>query len=86
MALNLVGALGPLVQAIIETGKLTVVVYSSGKPITELWVSNSSSALIQQFYPCEQGGNALADMLYGKQNPSGKLSVSFPHDVGTLPI
>ena len=85
-SLNLVGAMGPLVQAIIETGKPTVVVYSSGKPITEPWISNSSSALVQQFYPSEQGGNALADVLYGKQNPSGKLSVSFPHDVGTLPI
>ncbi|KAF2493287.1 glycoside hydrolase [Lophium mytilinum] len=85
-SLNLVGAMGPLVQAVIEAGKPTVVVYSSGKPITEPWVSNSSSALIQQFYPSEQGGNALADVLYGKQNPSGKLSVSFPHDVGTLPI
>jgi beta-glucosidase len=85
-SLNLVGAMGPLVQAIIETGKTTVVVYSSGKPITEPWISNSSSALVQQFYPSEQGGNALADVLYGKQNPSGKLSVSFPHNVGTLPI
>jgi beta-glucosidase len=85
-SLNLVGAMGPLVQAIIETGKPTIVVYSSGKPITEPWISNSSAALIQQFYPSEQGGNALADVLYGKVNPSGKLSVSFPHDVGTLPI
>ena len=85
-SLNLVGAMGPLVQAIIETGKPTVVVYSSGKPITEPWVSNATSALVQQFYPSEQGGNALADVLYGTQNPSGKLSVSFPYDVGTLPV
>ena len=85
-SLGLVGAMGPLVQAIISTGTPTVVVYSSGKPISEPWISNSSAALVQQFYPSEEGGNALADILYGKANPSGKLSVSFPHDAGTLPI
>ncbi|PGH21364.1 hypothetical protein AJ80_03281 [Polytolypa hystricis UAMH7299] len=85
-SLNLVGAQGALVQTIIETGKPTIVVYSSGKPITEPWISNSAAALVQQFYPSEQGGNALADVLFGSVNPSGKLSVSFPYDVGTLPI
>lgn len=75
-----------LVQAIINTGKPTIVVYSSGKPITEPWISSSASALVQQFYPSEQGGNALADILFGDVNPSGKLSVGFPYDVGTTPI
>lgn len=84
-SLNLVGAMGPLVQAIIETGKPTIVVYSSGKPITEPWISKNAAALVQQFYPGEQGGNGLADILFGDMSPSGKLSVSFPHDVGTLP-
>jgi beta-glucosidase len=85
-SLNLVGAMGPLVQAIIETGKPTIVIYSSGKPVTEPWISSEAAALIQQFYPGEQGGNALADILFGDVTPSGKLSVSFPYDVGTLPI
>ncbi|KAH6673429.1 glycoside hydrolase superfamily [Halenospora varia] len=85
-SLNLVGAMPKLVAAIIKTGKPTVVVFSSGKPITEAWISNNASALVQQFYPSEQGGNALADVLYGNYNPSGKLSVGFPYDVGTLPI
>lgn len=84
-SLNLVGAQAPLVKAITDTGKPTVVVFSSGKPITETWIANASSALIQQFYPSEQGGNALADVLFGDYNPSGKLSVSFPRDVGTMP-
>lgn len=78
--------MGPLVKAIIDTGKPTVVVFQSGKPITEPRISNSAAALVQQFYPGEQGGNALADVLFGDVNPSGKLSVSFPYDVGTLPI
>ncbi|KAI8631065.1 glycoside hydrolase family 3 protein [Xylariaceae sp. FL1651] len=84
--LNLVGAMPHLVKAIIDTGKPTVVVFSSGKPITEPWVSDAASALVQQFYPSEQGGNALADVLFGDVNPSGRLSVSFPYDVGTTPI
>lgn len=63
-----------------------MVVFSSGKPITESWISASASALVQQFYPSEEGGNALADILFGDINPSGKLSVGFPYDVGTTPI
>jgi Glycosyl hydrolase family 3 C terminal domain. len=63
-----------------------VVVLSSGKPITETWLSNATSALMQQFYPSEEGGNALADVLFGDYNASGKLSVSFPRYVGDLPI
>lgn len=64
----------------------TIVVLSSGKPITDTWIANSTAALVQQFYPSEQGGNALADVLFGDYNPSGKLSVSFPRYVGDLPI
>lgn len=80
------GAQGPLVQAIIATGKPVVVVFQSGKPIAEPWISAHASALVQQFYPGEQGGNALADVIFGDVNPSGKLSVSIPHDVGSLPV
>jgi beta-glucosidase len=84
--LKLVGAMSRLVKAIIDTGKPTVVVYSSGKPITEPWISREAAALVQHFYQSEVGGHALANILYGDVNPSGKLSVSFPYDVGTLPI
>ncbi|KAJ5812247.1 hypothetical protein N7474_008548 [Penicillium riverlandense] len=84
--LSLVGAQSELVRAIITTGVPTIVVLSSGKPVSEPWLSNSTSALVQQFYPSEQGGNALADVLFGDYNPSGRLSVSFPHYVGDLPI
>jgi beta-glucosidase len=84
--LDLVGAMGPLARAIVDTKTPTVIVFSSGKPITEDWISNTTASLVQQFYPSEEGGNALADILFGDHSPSGKLSVSFPHDVGTLPI
>jgi beta-glucosidase len=85
-SLDLVGAQGPLVQAIISTGKPTIVLYSSGKPVTEPWISENAAALVQQFYPGEQGGSGLADVLFGDVSPSGKLSVSIPHSVGTLPV
>ncbi|KAK6854300.1 hypothetical protein PG995_009393 [Apiospora arundinis] len=84
--LNLVGAMPHLVKAVIDTGKPTVVVFSSGKPITEPWISDQAAALVQQFYPSEQGGAALADVLFGEVNPSGKLTVGFPYDVGTTPV
>jgi beta-glucosidase len=85
-SLNLVGAMRPLVEAVVNTSTPTVVVFQSGKPVTEDWISNTTASLVQQFYPSEQGGHALADILFGDVNPSGKLSVSFPHDVGNLPI
>ncbi|RAK81877.1 glycoside hydrolase [Aspergillus fijiensis CBS 313.89] len=86
--LRLVGAQRALVQQIIDTGKPTVVVFSSGKPITEPWLSSNTTAtaLIQQFYPSPNGGVALADVLFGNHNPSGRLPVSFPRDVGSLPV
>lgn len=83
--LNLVGMMPRLVKAIIETGTPTVVVYSSGKPITEPWISEEAAALVQMFYQGEEGGHALANILFGDVNPSGKLSVSFPWDIGTAP-
>ncbi|KAK0664967.1 Beta-glucosidase BoGH3A [Lasiodiplodia hormozganensis] len=85
-SLRLVGAQNALVKAIIDTGKPTVVVFQSGKPVTEPWISRNATALVQQFYPSEEGGNALADVLFGDHNPSGKLSVGIPHDVGTTPV
>ncbi|KAI9290252.1 glycoside hydrolase superfamily [Umbelopsis sp. AD052] len=83
--LALVGAQLKLVKAIQATGTPTVVVYISGKPIAEPWIKDNVNAVVQAFYPGEQGGNALANILFGKVNPSGKLSVSFPTYVGSLP-
>lgn len=84
--LKLVGAQANLVKTIIDTGKPVVVVFQSGKPLTEPWISDEAAALVQQFYPGEQGGAALADVFFGAVNPSGKLSVSIPYDVGSLPV
>ncbi|KAL4892376.1 glycoside hydrolase superfamily [Aspergillus ambiguus] len=83
--LGLFGAQGKLVQQVAQTGVPTIVVFSSGKPIAEPWVSNTTAALLQQFYTSENGGEALADVLFGYYNPSGRLPLTFPRDVGSLP-
>ncbi|OJD40528.1 glycoside hydrolase family 3 protein [Diplodia corticola] len=85
-SLRLVGAQNALVRAVVATGRPTVVVFQSGKPVTEPWISGAAAAVVQQFYPSEQGGAALADVLFGAHNPSGKLAVGIPHDVGTTPV
>ncbi|KAF2149386.1 glycoside hydrolase family 3 protein [Myriangium duriaei CBS 260.36] len=85
-SLELVGAQRELLQQLTALNKPLVIVFSSGKPISEPWISNTTASLVQHFYPSEQGGNALADILFGSYSPSGKLPVSFPRDVGTLPI
>ncbi|KAI0092684.1 glycoside hydrolase superfamily [Irpex rosettiformis] len=84
--LGLVGAQLDLVKAVKEVGKPTVVVLVSGKPIAEPWIQENADAVIQQFYPGELGGVALAEVVFGDVNPSGKLPVSFPRDVGTTPV
>jgi beta-glucosidase len=81
----LVGAQARLVRAIIDTGVPTVIVLSSGKPVTEPWISTSASAVVQQFYPGQDGALALAEVLFG-YNPSGRLSISFPQSTGSLPV
>ncbi|KAI0686420.1 glycoside hydrolase superfamily [Cytidiella melzeri] len=84
--LGLVGAQLDLVKAVKAAGKPTVVVLVSGKPVAEPWIQANADAVIQQFYPGELGGLALAEVIFGDVNPSGKLPVSFPRSVGTTPV
>ncbi|KAI5117718.1 hypothetical protein M0805_001804 [Coniferiporia weirii] len=88
-SLELVGAQRALVQAVVEAmeakGGKSVVVFVSGKPLAEPWIQENADAVLQQFYPGELGGLAIAEVLFGDVNPSGKLPVSFPHSVGTTP-
>ena len=83
---RLVGAQSSLLRQVIETGVKTVVVFSSGKPVTEPWISETNAALLQQFYTSENGGQALAEILFGHYNPSGRLPLTFPRDTGSLPL
>ncbi|EJT98774.1 glycoside hydrolase family 3 protein [Dacryopinax primogenitus] len=84
-SLSLVGAQLRLVQAVRKVARKLVVVFVSGKPVAEPWVKAWAEGVVQQFYPGELGGTALAEVLYGAYNPSGRLSVSVPQNVGTLP-
>ncbi|KAI0795421.1 glycoside hydrolase family 3 protein [Abortiporus biennis] len=88
--LGLVGAQMDLVKSVTEgmqsVGKKAVVVLVSGKPVAEPWIQEHADAVVQQFYPGELGGLALAEVVFGDVNPSGKLPVSFPRSVGTTPV
>jgi beta-glucosidase len=75
-----------LVQQIAATGKPYVVVLMNGRPLTIPWLADNAPALLEAWYPGTAGGDAVADVLFGKVNPSGKLPMSFPRDVGQVPI
>ncbi|MGL5682079.1 MAG: glycoside hydrolase family 3 N-terminal domain-containing protein [Marinifilaceae bacterium] len=83
--LTLTGVQEKLIQAVYETGKPVIVVLLAGKPFAMPWVKEHIEGILVQWYPGEQGGNALADVLFGRINPSGKLNYSFPKSVGHLP-
>ena len=83
--LTLTGVQEDLVEAIHATGKPVIAVLLSGKPFAMSWIKENIPGIVVQWYPGEQGGLALADMLLGKVNPSGKLNYSFPQSVGHLP-
>jgi len=84
--LNLLGVQQELVEAVAATGTPTIVVLVNGRPDSITWISEHVPAILEAWYPGEEGGNALADILFGKVNPSGKLPVSIPRSVGQLPI
>jgi beta-glucosidase len=75
-----------LVQAIAATGKPYVVVLMNGRPLTIPWLADNAPGLLEAWYPGTEGGTAIADVLFGSVNPSGKLPMSFPRDVGQIPI
>lgn len=83
--LTLTGVQEDLVKAVSETGKPVIVVLLSGKPFSIPWIKENIPGILVQWYPGEQGGIALADVLTGDVNPSGHLNYSFPKSVGHLP-
>lgn len=84
-SLELPGRQLDLLKAVKATGKPMIVVLITGKPLVMNWAKENSDAVVLQFYGGEQQGNALADMLLGHVNPSGKLNVSFPRSTGNTP-
>ncbi len=84
--LDLLGRQMELLEALKKTGKPLVVVYIEGRPLNKNWADKNANALLTAYYPGEQGGNAIADVLFGDFNPAGRLPVSVPRHVGQLPV
>ncbi|HEY2320586.1 MAG TPA: glycoside hydrolase family 3 C-terminal domain-containing protein, partial [Solirubrobacteraceae bacterium] len=74
------------IQRIAALGKPYVVVLMNGRPLTIPWLADNAPALLEAWYPGTEGGDAVADLLFGKVDPSGKLPMSFPRNVGQVPI
>ncbi len=84
--LTLLGRQEELLRALKATGKPLVVVYIEGRPLDKRWASENADALLTMWYPGGEGGDALADVLFGDYNPAGRLPVSVPRDSGQLPV
>lgn len=82
--LNLVGLQEQLIQRINETGKPTIVVIISGRPLSVLYAAENVPALINAWEPGQFGGQAIAEIIYGKVNPSAKLAMTMPRSVGQI--
>jgi beta-glucosidase len=85
-ALDLPGVQQKLVEEIQKTGKPMVVVLSNGRPLTINWINDNIPAIVETWFLGTQAGHAIADVLFGDYNPSGKLTVTFPRSVGQVPI
>jgi len=84
--LDLPGVQKALIAAITKTGKPIVLVLMNGRPLTLEYENKVSDAILETWFPGTMGGAAIADVLYGLYNPSGKLPITFPRNVGQIPI
>jgi len=85
-SLDLPGVQQRLVEAVHATGKPVVVVLMNGRPLAIPWIAEHVPAIVEAWYLGVQMGPAVADVLFGDYNPSGKLPVTFPRNVGQVPI
>ena len=84
--LALLGRQNELLTALKQTGKPLVVVYIEGRPLEKNWADENADALLTAYYPGEQGGAAIADVLFGDYNPAGRLPISVPRHEGQIPV
>jgi len=75
-----------LLEALLATGKPVVMVLFTGRPLTISWEKANVPAILNVWFAGSEAGDAIADVLLGKVNPSGKLSATFPQNVGQIPI
>jgi len=84
-SLDLPGRQEQLLEAVCATGKPVVLILETGRPYAICWAKVHVPAIMQAWYPGEQGGYALAELLFGDANPSGRLPISFPRSAGHIP-
>lgn len=75
-----------LLKALSATGKPLVIVLINGRPLTLVWENEHATAIVDAWAPGTEAGNAVADVLFGDYNPSGKITATFPRSVGQIPI
>jgi len=75
-----------LLKALVKTGKPVVLVLINGRPMTLTWEDANVPAILDTWFGGTEAGNAVADVLFGNYNPSGKITASFPRNVGQIPI
>lgn len=85
-SLDLPGQQEDLIKAVAETGTPTVVVLINGSAVTMKSWMDKVGAIVEAWYPGEECGNAIADVLFGDYNPGGKLPITFPQAVGQVPL
>ncbi|HEV2382809.1 MAG TPA: glycoside hydrolase family 3 C-terminal domain-containing protein [Terriglobia bacterium] len=84
-SLDLTGVQEDLIKAVQETGTPTVVVLVNGRPLSTRWTAEHVPVIVEAWRPGERGGQAVADVLFGDYNPSGRLAITIPRHVGQLP-
>jgi beta-glucosidase len=84
--LDLPGVQQELAEAVCAVGKPVIVVLMNGRPLAVPWIAEHANALVEAWFLGVQSGNAIADVLFGDVNPSGKLPVTFPRAVGQIPV
>jgi beta-glucosidase len=85
-SLDLPGAQEALVRAVVATGTPVVLVLVTGRPSGSEWVHEHCAAVVEAWFPGEEGGLAVAEVLGGEVNPGGKLPISFPRSAGQIPV
>ncbi len=85
-SIQLPGVQEELIKAVMATGKPVVVMISAGRPLIFNWTADHVPAIIYTWWLGTEAGNAMADVLFGDYNPSGKLPMSFPRTEGQIPI
>ncbi len=84
--LDLPGVQEELAKELLKTGKPIVVVLMNGRPLSINWLNDNANAILETWFAGTMAGDAIAKVLFGDYNPSGKLPVTFPRTVGQVPI